>query len=382
MAGRVLLGVAATALCWTTVRAQDTIPNRIVVDSAWFDTSRNHIVVTWQYSDAWVPPADSVEYGYAWGLDSVAARTGMPGTWYTASGVTGRVEIELGEGIVFDTVYYVALRLRPKGGSAGRVSDSSMGRAVVGPYTWEPFVYFRTMTGDTVRAFNDHVQLWFEGMWAFGSSRDTVEAYPLSLTAPPGGYIPMSVAVRMRQSAAGPSLTTALRWDSIPVGYNPADVRMCHWSPGGQWTVYQADSLYASQGLVAVRRPLTQDEVVVLMVDTSRPPASVLRQPAAMAPHGCTVQARPSEGLVTVDFGASPGVVRAELQLLDLRGREVWKQQVSTVHPGRNRISWQACGREAHALRSAGNYALRLYAWSGSGQRVLVEGLPYVATGQ
>jgi hypothetical protein len=163
--------------------------------------------------------------------------------------------------------------VRKKGGAQSAPTDSSVGRVAIGRYSWEPIVYFASAQNDTVRAFNNHVLIWYPASWPYGQNSDTLDAVWLS--APPLGMIPASVAFTARQNLSGPALSMALKWDSIPAGYSAEDIRVYYRNASGQWVVYHEYTLQASQGLLVVSRRFTRNEVLMLGVDTQRPSVSI-----------------------------------------------------------------------------------------------------------
>lgn len=249
----------------------DTIPNTVVIDRAWFDTATNRICVAWTYS-----LADSVSYGVTFGLDSAAAAATTPAEWDSALSATDTSYIPFGEDIRFDTTYYVFIRLRKAGGLPSGVSEAATAAVRLPAYTWEPIVYFTSPTGDTARAFNNSVTLWYNGTWGFGLFRDTVRAFvPDSL---PAGLKPVSAGFSLSRYDDGPTLTVALRYDSVPSGYSPDDIRMYRYTSTGQWVVYHDYTLHGNQGRISVDTRLLSmvNEPLILMVDQQRPTAVAL----------------------------------------------------------------------------------------------------------
>lgn len=250
----------------------DTIPNTVVIDSGWLDTATNRIMVAWHY-----PLADSIWYGITFGIDSAAAATASPAEWLEADNATNTSSIQLGTDIVFDTTYYVMIRIRKAGGFPSTLTDDATWAVQMPSYTWQPIVYFTQPTGDTVWAFNNHVALWYEGgSWGFGQFRDTVRVYVPD--SPPNGLIPVSPGFSLVRYDDGPSLSVALRYDSIPTGYEAADIRLYHLTPEGQWEVYHDFVAHSARGLLSVSTRLVElvSHQLMLMVDTRRPAMQVL----------------------------------------------------------------------------------------------------------
>ncbi len=245
----------------------DTITNTAVIDAASFDTVRNRILLSWHYGGA----VDStLQYGYVFGVDPVATAAGTPGTWYTVSTEDSAV-IELGEDVLFDTTYTIAVKMRERGGAASRATADATASVRVNGYTWQPIEYFREQRGDTVWAFNNHVALWYEGTWVAGDIEDTVRAYHLSGT--PRGMIPVGPSFMFSRYEHGPPLTLAVAYDSLPSGYRPDDIRLYRRTVEGQWMVFHEHALVAERGMVRVKiRMIDIDgQPIVPMIDREAP---------------------------------------------------------------------------------------------------------------
>lgn len=249
------------------VDTTNIIPNTVTIDTAWFDSSTNSIVVTWHY-----PVTDSVFYGIIHGVDSTAVAGGTPSDWNRADSASYTSTIVLGTDILFDTTFYVVIKLRKGGGVPSSATPNASRSVWIPAYSWEPIVYFRQPTGDTVRAFNDHVFLWYEGgSWGFGEFDDTVRTYVPATS--PSGFIPVSPGFSLSRFDDGPSVTVALRYDSVPSGYQAGDIRMYRLTPEGQWEVFHDYVYYDGQGMVGISTRLVRlvNQQLMLMVDTQRP---------------------------------------------------------------------------------------------------------------
>lgn len=259
----------------------DTITNTVTIDAAWFDTSTNRIYVAWNYAYR-----DSISYGITYGVDSGAAADQLPGAWDSATSAIDTSYIQLGEDILFDTTYYVFVRLRKAGGSPSSVTENATWAVRMPAYTWEPIAYFRSTTGDTVRAFNSDVALWYDGSWGFGLFRDTVRAFLPDVA--PDGMVPVSTGFTLSRYDDGPALTLALRYDSIPSGYAADDIRVYRYTLDGRLLVYHDFVLHADQGYVSIDSRLVSlvNEPLILMVDTERPTSVVLSDIDAPVPAG------------------------------------------------------------------------------------------------
>lgn len=199
--------------------------NTISIDVARFEAATNRLSIIYHLTYE-----DSLQLGYTFGVDSAAAYAALPSQWHSVETQSDTVSIELGDDILFDTTYFVFMRLRTINGPASEPTDSSTALIATPGFTWEPITYFHAASGDTVRAFNGHVALWYEGTWGFGLIADTLVAWtPDSL---PGGLIPVSTGFTFALAQDGPSLMLGVRYDSIPAGCTVDDVRLFAESDG------------------------------------------------------------------------------------------------------------------------------------------------------
>jgi hypothetical protein len=160
--------------------------------------------------------------------------------------------------------------VRKKGGAQSAPTDSSVGRITIGRYSWEPIVYFASAQNDTVRAFNNHVLIWYPGTWPYGQNSDTLDAvWPDNA---PSGVIPVSVGFTARQNLNGPSLSMALKWDSIPAGFDESDIRAYVVNAQGEWVECGNYVLHASANMLSVQRRFTEGETLILAVTNRADP--------------------------------------------------------------------------------------------------------------
>lgn len=250
----------------------DTVSNAAVIDTAWFDMSRNRIVVKWHYGSV---PDSQIQYGCVYGVDSAAVTAGVPTMWRGATG-SDSVVIELGESILFDTTYTIVVKMRRRGGVASAPSRSATASVRVGSCTWQPIVYFRKQVGDTAWAFNGRIALWYEGAWAYGEIADTVRAVPLA--GIPRGLLPASGPFMFTCYDDGPPVTLAAGFDSVPAGYSPEDIRLYRRTIEGQWKVFHDYTLDPARrmAIVNVRMVDIEGQRLRLMIDREPPSFQVL----------------------------------------------------------------------------------------------------------
>ncbi|MBD3240740.1 MAG: hypothetical protein GF331_09165 [Chitinivibrionales bacterium] len=261
----------------TTVRTldsdpRDTVANSAVIDTAWFDTLRNCIVVHWHYDTALNGAA---QFGCVYGVDSAAVVSRIPGTWHATTAQDSAV-IELGESVVFDTTFTVAVKMRTRGGVPSRAAPRAIASVRTSAFAWQPIMYFREPVGDTAWANNHRIALWHDGSWAYGKVTDTVRA--VRLPAVPQGMVSVGMPFMFTRCEAGPPLTLAVRYDSVPPGYRPEHIRLYRRNAEGHWLVFHDCMLLPGQSMVRVR---------IRMADVRRQPFALLidRQPPSIQVH-------------------------------------------------------------------------------------------------
>lgn len=284
--------VLLTVLCvlWTAVGLHaQALSNTIVVDSSWFDTASNALAVSWTYDGGVLALPAGSQYGYSFGADSESVADAEPSV-YNSVGLDDidTVFIRLNDNILFETRYFVSLRVRSSAGDPwSDWSEQASASVVTGPFSWEPIVYFRAITGDTVRAFNGQVALWFDGEWELRENKDTLEVFTPPVA--PEGFIPVSVAFEARKKLDGPPLTFGVVPSEIPSGYTLDDVRVYRYT-GGVWAVYHDYTQLDSLGMLAVDVRLVSSGAMALMIDTVAPQMVVLSDTTAVRESGKSVR--------------------------------------------------------------------------------------------
>lgn len=297
-----------------TQAASGITNNTATIDSAWFDTTTNRIAVVWNYAFS-----DSMSYGVTYGYDSAATAARIPAEWGDAPAAADTAWVQLGEDIVFDTACYVFIRLRRTGSDASPATEQATAVVRIPHYTWQPIRYFTAATNDTVRAFNNDVALWYDGNWGFGAFTDTVRAYVPS--ALPSGFAAVSAGMTLTTYEDGPSLSLALRYDSVPSGYRPEDVRMYALTGSGQWEVFHDYTLHTARGMVSVDERLVSlvGMPLILMVDLQAPSVQVQSDlDLAVAPNSIlqdTIQVSDNVGnmIVTLLYSRAENAARPML---------------------------------------------------------------------
>ncbi|MBD3244058.1 MAG: hypothetical protein GF331_25930, partial [Chitinivibrionales bacterium] len=248
-----------------------TIPNTAVIDTAFFDSTRNEITVIWDYQPL---PGGDIEWGCVYDVNAALVAGSTPATWHPADGQDTAV-IQLGGEILFDTTYSIAVQMRKDGGGASVQTPNATVSVRVNGYSWEPIEYFREQTGDTVWAFNRHIALWYEGIWTAGRVTDTIRA--VRLATAPQGMLPVGTPFVFSRYEHGPAITLAVGYDQVPPGYRPQDVRLYRRTAEGQWMVFHEHELLPQRGMVRVETRMIdiEDQVLLLMIDRVRPTAHV-----------------------------------------------------------------------------------------------------------
>lgn len=266
----------ATASATTPEADTSLVPaNTIVVDSTWWDSSRNEIGIGWHYSPA---RPSGVVYGYTVGVDSIAVVSSLPSApTIDALLDNDTLRIPLGENVLFDTTFTVALRLQKPGSDLWSiVTESSIGKQRTTGISWEPIQYFRSAPNDTVFAFNDHVVMWYDGDWPLQVEKDTLVALrPQTL---PDGLVRIGVGFFSRRDLAGPAVRVGLVYDrdSVPDGYSGDDVRLYRLRPDGDWEPFHEYEHDTARSMVVIDQGFADVDSVMLMIDTVPPTVTVL----------------------------------------------------------------------------------------------------------
>lgn len=245
----------------------DTVPvvNTIQITKVIFDSSTNAIKVFWtkdsaQSKNYWV----GIYYSASeYPLDTGAAKQIVSGTRSSDS-----VTISLGRSILFDTTYYVALRLK-KGFGPWSFSVTNFVR--VSSFSWQEIAYFKPDTvRDTAFGFNKRVRISTEV--SGDPVKDTLIAWS-PVGAGKNGLIPVSIGFYFKQKVQSPNFYVGLACDSIPMGYSIANVRIYRYA-NDCWSVEQGSAFDAAGNFVYVK---THDPTkpFIAMIDTMAPLVSL-----------------------------------------------------------------------------------------------------------
>ncbi len=207
---------ASTSDSTPTFTNQDSVPNTVAIDTAWFDRETNGIRIVWR-----VDTLRGVEM--EWGVVDALSPTGIAdlsreprGTIVEAVRETTLVAVD---NVRFDTTYYVGIWLRGLDGPWSLPTDSSS-RAVRSPtFTWEGVSYFPS--GDTVQGFNGNVVLRKDSTYTYQFAVDDTLDYfvPTNL---PRGLIPVSIGFSLRRGGTDrQKFFAGLRYNTAALGGRP-----------------------------------------------------------------------------------------------------------------------------------------------------------------
>ncbi|MBN1306613.1 MAG: hypothetical protein JXA18_01755 [Chitinispirillaceae bacterium] len=259
----------------TTKSLHTTVLNTIDNVSAVFDTATNHIDVAWDVDTAGIGSLNNMATGIVVAVGVPPGGTTVPDDAYgkivtnpKAKGNTA--SIDLGNELLFDTTYHVALLLRREGEGWAAATDASRDTVAVPSPSWQRVVYF---SGDdtVVTAFNQAVKLWKRGGGAV-SVVDTLRVFKPA--APPRGFVVVSrIGFDFVKDNRSDSINIGLRYDAALLGgLRPEDIRMYQYDPDGGWSVDEHSMLNAAQRIVSVaKRASDNPDPFILMIDTLRP---------------------------------------------------------------------------------------------------------------
>lgn len=248
------------------------VDNSITIDKAYFEGTTNRICVVWTRDTT----VDSLEYGIAYGLDSISTAQGGY-KWIPASSRSlDTAWIVPGARIVFDTTYHIFMQLRHEGGLASGTTKAAHARATTPSFTFQPVSYFTSgPTADTVLVDNGRFLLWHAGTWVSGLVHDTIR----SVTIPSQqsqGFVTIGSGYKFSSGNESQPVSLGLSWTELPSFVDPADIRLYRFSPGSQqWTVEWNAVIDTSLGLVFIATRELRGSVFVLAVDTAAPEVTV-----------------------------------------------------------------------------------------------------------
>ncbi|MBN1575141.1 MAG: hypothetical protein JW913_01215 [Chitinispirillaceae bacterium] len=265
----------------TTKSLFTTIPNTVENVSSVFDTATNLIKVTWDVDTAGIGSLNTMAAGIELAVGSPPEGTTIPNGTYgrivTNLKMQGNTaSIDLGEDLLFDTTYHLALLLRRQGDGWAAATSASRGTVAVPSPSWQRVVYF---PGDdtVVTAFNQIVKLWKRGSGTV-SVTDTLRVF--KLPAAPRGFVVVSrIGFDFVKDSRSDSINIGLRYDPLLIGsgLTPEDIRMYQYDPDTGWRVNEHSTLNSAQKIVSVaKRASDNPDPFILMIDTLRPLISII----------------------------------------------------------------------------------------------------------
>ncbi len=216
------------------------VPNTITIDSAWFDTTRNAINVSWRVDTGITPEGAWLQYGYTYSVDpdtSYKDPNSSP-SWSKVTGTGGTYSFSLDYDIVFDTTYTVGMWLRAQNDSAtgpnAPPGDSVACTVTIPPFTWQPIIF--TSGGiDMIYAANQKILL--QGTVSF-DYKDTLYAFNPG-TLPNGfvdiGGVPFTFKGVNTQL---PPILLGMKWGQLPTGITKDDIGLYQYINGELHVVY------------------------------------------------------------------------------------------------------------------------------------------------
>ena len=293
----------------------DSIPNKISLLDLSFDETTNSIVVTWKVDTLGIGDK-SLEAGIVWATSTYPKtdpsavfgdRVVMSKPWEENSRA-----LKLGENLVFDTLYYVALKLRVVNGAWADATDSSRGTVRIPSPKWQEVTYFRNT--DTTSVFSRKVLLWKGPTWTSGVFDDTVDVFTPGQE--PFGFIPVSIGVDFRYDKTSPPLYLGIRYDSIPAGFSASDINLYEFDKtNAVWRVLDRGGIDSLSKIVyTLLRPSEHKNPFMLMIDTFPPIISIPTDTAS------SVMASENVALTII---VSDNVANAQVELSGGKGADV-----------------------------------------------------------
>jgi PKD repeat protein len=250
------------------------VTNTIRLDAALFDASTNRMKVAF-VTDTTGHYADALDAGLSWSVDpSAGVAVGSPARVKAAIGPRDTVIVDLGDLVLFNTTYYVALWLRKQGAAWASPTEKSMGSFKTADFTWQNVKYGNGYSS----AYADNK--------IFRILIDTTVPYPTDLDNniiirwlppnPPGGFIQMSPGFEFGTKISSPPLHIGIQFGALPAGYTPDDIKMYRFDQG-LWLLDRSPLSYTDGYVSVFTRNINSP--FIAMIDTLPPSVSVLSRP-------------------------------------------------------------------------------------------------------
>jgi hypothetical protein len=257
-----------------TITDLTKIKNTAKITGMTFDTSTHIIKVSWSV-DTSVAGGDALLLGMAYSLDGFSADTMIdrlsttpPPIKVTAG--TDTLKFKLKEKLFFDTTYYVGLWLRrSKGGWSPPTDTGAMWKLRTPSFTWQNVKYGGG--NDTEFAFNKSVRLVSDS--TVDLTTDVLD-YVRFTAADLTGFIPVSIGFSFREKNQSSPFFIGVRYDSIPSGHTPGEIRMYRYDAASSSFMLDTDAAVydAVNQYVSVRTKHINSSFIA-MIDTMSPQA-------------------------------------------------------------------------------------------------------------
>jgi len=240
------------------------VVNSLKIKNIRFDTLSNAIKIYWTQDSTQI---QNYSIGVFYSLTGYPTDTSSIKLLVAAERSPDSAAIKLGPSILFNTVYYVSLRLKKNGAAWSAPVDTML---TTPSMTWQTISYFRPDSlPDTAYAFNRRVRLCTN--IPGDSIVDTLAVWdpPDSLV---NGFIPLSVGFYFKHKTPSPAIYIGVKCDSIPKAYSSGSVRLYRFDGSG-WMVDRGSLFDSATNIVYVKtRDLSTP--FIAMIDVKKPAAS------------------------------------------------------------------------------------------------------------
>ena len=201
------------------------IPNVISMDSTWFDSKTNSMIIEWHIDLSVLPPDRSYECAYTYAKGLYIDTLIKPLSWDSIATAVNVTEIPLYPDIWFDTTYTIGLWLRGVHPIFGPTvpavpADSSTTPIDVPSFTWQEVKFFP----DGPVEYAANLKIILEEVFHF-VHMDTLWAYRYPAKLPAGfvsvGCVPFEFG---NKNPGVPPFMLGMRYGSLPPGVTESDL--------------------------------------------------------------------------------------------------------------------------------------------------------------
>ncbi len=241
--------------------------HHIRLDSLSYDEVADQISVFWT-ADTTVSNADSFTVGIEYSLDGYVVEPSQNVQVEKSINPDDSAILEMREGFLFDTTYYISLFLQDANGSWTPVNDSSCDTQKTPFYDHQIITFFDSGYTET-SAFNGSVVFKKGESDDVGYNQDTVKY----LRVEPSylrGFVSVGPSFEMGEGVQTDTFSIGIRYDSIPDGLDENDIRVYRFTQ--ERTLEVVYNSYLEDGFVWIRtEPRNMKAPFLLLIDTLQP---------------------------------------------------------------------------------------------------------------